>query len=31
MKSTMIEFTEAFEVKIGDPRSQAAVMVIAPG
>ena len=31
MKSTMVEFTEAFEVKLGDARSQAAVMVIAPG
>jgi mannose-6-phosphate isomerase-like protein (cupin superfamily) len=31
MKSTMIEFTQAFDVKLGDARSQAAVMIIAPG
>jgi mannose-6-phosphate isomerase-like protein (cupin superfamily) len=31
MKSTMIEFTQAFDVKLGDARSEAAVMIIAPG
>jgi mannose-6-phosphate isomerase-like protein (cupin superfamily) len=31
MQSMTIEFTQAFEVKLGDARSQAAVMVIAPG